>query len=130
LTVTSCQCDKKYVPARFVNFLFDDVSYSRWLAETDGDIQAVERTLNHLHLWDVFDPKSGQEYAAVSALSWKIAGTWKLAARTTFPTREFFVEVSDEPEDYGPTITLCSGLASNRSGLTPPPPPLGFVRLA
>jgi uncharacterized damage-inducible protein DinB len=94
--------------AVFVDFLFDEASYDQWHAETGGDIQAIEKILNHLHLWDLFDPKSDQEYTAVSGLSRKIADAWKVSAHNSFPNREFCVEVSDEPEDYGPTITLYS----------------------
>jgi hypothetical protein len=94
--------------AVFVDFLFDETSYVQWLAEASGDIQAVEKTLNHLHLWDIFQPKSEQEYSALVELSWKIAETWRLAARTAFPNRIFSVEVADETEDYGPTIVLYS----------------------
>lgn len=94
--------------AVFVDFLFDEASYTQWFAETGGDIQKIEKVLNHLHLWDIFDPKSDQEYKAVSELSWKFANAWHASACNAFPTRQFSVEVSNEPGDYGPTITLYS----------------------
>ena len=94
--------------AVFVDFLFDEASYMKWLTETGEEIQPIEKILNHLHLWDIFDPKSDQEYVAVSELSRKLANTWKVSVCTAFPTRGFSVELSHEPEDYGPTITLYS----------------------
>jgi hypothetical protein len=101
--------------AVFVDFMFDEVSYEQWVDQTKGDIPAIEKILNHLHLWDVFDPKSDQEYAAVSELTGKIAETWRTSANNAFPGRGFSVEMSDEPEDYGPTIMLYSTTSLIRS---------------
>lgn len=92
--------------AVFVDFMFDDAVYGQWLVQTGGDVQAMEKVLNHLHLWDVLDPKSDQEYATIPELARKIAGTWRMSASSSFPSREFSVEISDEPEDYGPTIMI------------------------
>jgi hypothetical protein len=92
----------------FIDFLFDETSYAQWLGQLGGNVRAVEKVLNHLHLWDVFGPKSDQEYAAVSELARKIASMWRVAVHDTFHTRKFSVEISDDPEDYGPTIMLYS----------------------
>jgi hypothetical protein len=92
----------------FVDFLFHEESYAHWRTKIGGDNQAIERLLNHLHLWDVFDPKSEEDYSALPELCNKIGNMWNASARNAFPDREFSVELSDDPEDYGPTITICS----------------------
>lgn len=95
--------------AVFVEFLFDEESYGQWLAREDRDARSVEKAINHLHLWDIFDPKSDQEYAALADLAVIIARMWQIRGGSAFPDRDFVVTVSGEPEEYGPTITLYSG---------------------
>lgn len=84
--------------------------YLRWEAEL-GDLQAIERMLNHRHVYDLFsasDNISEASYAGVASL---MGQTWGLSLKACFPDRRFKIEVSNTDEDYGPTLTFWSLLS-------------------
>lgn len=86
---------------------FDERGFEQWWTRLDGDCGAIEATVNHLHLWDVFDPEAEDVPAqAMRHLADVLAKTWRAALHEQFPDREVVVEVSDTPEDYGPTILV------------------------
>jgi hypothetical protein len=89
----------------FLKVKFDAENVTVWLDQLGNDRQAVEVTVNHIHLWDLFAPKDDKEHAALEELAQVMANMWRAAARAAFPGREFLVTVSD---DYGPGITLRS----------------------
>jgi hypothetical protein len=92
----------------FLKWSFLQSKVDTWFEELDGDGPAVEGVVNHLHLWDVFSLKGPEDYKAASMLAVNIAKMWRIAVREAFPGREFDVAITDEPDDYGPTLTLRS----------------------
>lgn len=80
-------------------------NFDQWWAVEPGNTVAIERALNHIHLWDVFETASEEEERALEALAVRIARSWELHAAQAFPDREFHAEVTDE---YGPTIVIDS----------------------
>lgn len=92
----------------FLGFTFEQRGVDIWFDELKGDMSAVEGVVNHVHLWDVFAPKSEAEYAVLNDLAQRIAAMWRAALKSAFPSREFIVAVADASEDYGPTISLRS----------------------
>lgn len=85
---------------------FDEARFEQWWQQLDGDCSAIESTVNHLHLWDAFDDEVPPE--ALRHLAEVLAKTWHCALHGQFPDREFSVHVTDEPDDYGPTIRFHS----------------------
>lgn len=98
----------EYRDCIFVTFLFESQGVDAWMERLDGDRKAVECAVNHLHLWDVFALRSDAERRAASSFSFEIAAMWRVAIKVAFPGRDFSVRVTDEPDDYGPTLTLSS----------------------
>ncbi|WP_213457138.1 hypothetical protein [Rhizomonospora bruguierae] len=92
----------------FLRFLFERHGVDVWFDELKGDKSAVEGVVNHVHLWDVFPPKSEAEYTVLAELAPRIAAMWCAALKSAFPAREFVVSVADASEDYGPTISIRS----------------------
>jgi hypothetical protein len=92
----------------FVKFLFEPQGVDAWLERLKGDAKAVESAVNHLHLWDVFALRSDAERKAASSFCFEIASMWRAAVNAAFPGKDFSVLVTDEPDDYGPTLTLSS----------------------
>jgi hypothetical protein len=90
----------------FLGFKFDRKGIDDWYGNLQGDWQAVESVVNHVHLWDYFTITSESEYAVVPELAESIAVMWRAAVRAAFPDREFEVAVSDGSADYGPTLKL------------------------
>lgn len=99
----------EYRDCVFLDFLFDRPGVDRWFDELKGDKSAVESVVNHVHLWDVFAPKSDAEYVVLSEIAPRIGEMWLAALRREFPDREFVISVADESADYGPTISFRSG---------------------
>lgn len=89
---------------------YDPTNFDDWWQEFDGDTAAVEKMINHLHLWDAFDPDGDAEHQAVAALADRVAQSWRAHAAAEFPDRTFTVDVVD---DYGPTVCLSSRPQAN-----------------
>jgi len=79
-----------------------------WLAELDGDTSAVEQVVNHVHLWETIGANGPVEQSAVEWLANRIGSMWQSRLREEFPGRRFVVTVSNEPTDYGPTVSFRS----------------------
>lgn len=84
---------------------YEPVNFDEWWTRTGGDKRAVERAINHLHLWDLLDPSDEVEERAVQELASCCATAWLWHAEHKFPERSFEVVVTDE---YGPTIVMSS----------------------
>jgi hypothetical protein len=82
---------------------YEPSNFDGWWERTGGDHTAIERVLNHLHLWDLFEPSGEEEERALDVLSRKIAFAWRSCAEARFPERSFEVNVTDE---YGPTVVM------------------------
>ena len=90
---------------------YEDRNFEEWWQELAGDCRAIEAVANHLHLWDVFDPDDEHvPPEALNHLAEVLGRTWRCALAEQFPDRRFEVEVSDEPYDYGPTVTARSAV--------------------
>ncbi|MGV9600756.1 hypothetical protein ACWDR1_29255 [Streptosporangium sandarakinum] len=92
----------------FLKLAFTEDGAQSWIAEFKGDRKSVESMLNHIHLWDFFAPATESEYSAISNMAVRMAEMWKCAVRARFPGQEFVVSISDDPEDYGPTLSIHS----------------------
>ena len=69
--------------------------------------RGIERTINHVHLWDLFDPgPEGVSEDDVRGLADKIAHTWRCSLQEQFPDRNGDVVVDLDEADYGPVLTL------------------------
>ncbi|MGX5681484.1 hypothetical protein [Schumannella luteola] len=105
--------------------VFVSSGYSRrgldeWMVELEGDMPRIEHVMNHVHLWDVFaaelpDDGTGVVYGpALKELGQLLAESWRAALRLAFPDRSFVVEYSDDPSDYGPTVSFWSSTDPTR----------------
>jgi hypothetical protein len=104
----------EYRDCVFLKWSFSQSNVDTWFEELSGNGPAVEGVVNHLHLWDAFSLNGPADYRAASAMSANIANMWRAALRDAFPDREFDVTLTDEPDDYGPTLTLNSRRRKSR----------------
>lgn len=86
---------------------FSPANFEQWWSSQSGESTSIERAINRIHLWDIFEPAGDQDERALEALAERIATSWTLHAQRQFTDREFHTQVSD---DYGPTITISSRL--------------------
>lgn len=91
----------------FLEMAFEQAVVDDWFTQL-GDGAAVEAVVNHLHVWDLFGVNGEAEEEAAVFLASTIAETWHAAASKRFPGTSFTVSMSNEAEDYGPTVTLTS----------------------
>lgn len=89
---------------------YSPANFEQWGSSEAGNTESIERALNHLHLWDVFEPEGKVEERALEVLAVRIARSWELHATQAFPDRDFQADVTDE---YGPTIVITSRLRSS-----------------
>lgn len=80
-------------------------AFEQWWSSEAGDTAAIERALNHFHLWDILEPQDEVEERALEELAVRIARSWELHAAQQFPDRIFRTTVTDE---YGPTVVMSS----------------------
>ncbi|QHD86056.1 hypothetical protein GR168_12195 [Gordonia sp. JH63] len=79
----------------------DNDSIDSWI-RTLGDLESVEKVVNHLHVWDILDVDGP---AAEFVGQWITAG-WSRQARSQFP--ELRIESRSEENTYGVEVTVWS----------------------
>ncbi|WP_256575416.1 MULTISPECIES: hypothetical protein [unclassified Pseudomonas] len=93
--------------AIFLNAKYDHEVFLVWLKKLDGDISAVEKIMNHTHMYDVFSGCTDEvDDVVFEQLADTIAFSWRLVLKDKFPGCNFSVEVSNSDQDYGPTVTF------------------------
>lgn len=87
---------------------FETSAFHRWWQELHGDIAAIERMVNHTHLYDLFPRADDEELALLryEHVAQSLIGCWEGALRRAFPDRSFAFSYATEPDEYGPTITF------------------------
>lgn len=86
---------------------YDGDIFSAWFEKLDGDVGAVERVMNHTHLYDVFAGCSDEvDDVVFEQLCEIVALAWRLVLRDKFPERLFLVDISNTDQDYGPVVTF------------------------
>lgn len=83
---------------------FDD-----WWARYPGQVERIERVINHVHLYDVLPDVPEADLMSLRDL---LERTWPLAVKAAFPHRSCKIFVSSDDDDYGPGIGFV---------MTPPP---------
>ena len=86
---------------------YDPETFRQWRDKLGDERGAIERVINHVHVWDLFNSESHEvPDEQVRALATTIADTWRCALNVQFPERDGEVALAlDEPDD-GPTLTL------------------------
>ena len=86
---------------------YDATAFQQWRAQLGDQRETIERTVNHVHLWDLVDATGeGVPDERLAALAQTMAAGWAAAVAEQFPERIGEVVVTGDEEDYGPTITL------------------------
>jgi hypothetical protein len=98
----------EYRDCVFLKFAYNRTAIDTWFDELKEDGHAVESVVNHLHLWDVFAADTPAENAVLAELASRIGKMWSSALAESFPDREFIVTATDDPNDYGPTLSVRS----------------------
>jgi hypothetical protein len=82
-------------------------AFAQWRDYYQGDIPAIERMMNHVHLVDLFVNSYDQEsLTTLDFIGQIMARCWRSALHEQFPALQFEVEYAANLEDDGPTITF------------------------
>lgn len=93
--------------AVFLESRFTVDAFSGWMASCNNDVVAVEKVLNHLHLYDVFGGCSDRVDDAVYEQLCKIvAQSWRMVLLIQFPEKKFCVQAIISDQEYGPVVTF------------------------
>lgn len=87
---------------------YDPQTFAAWRDRASGRAE-IEAAINHVHLWDVFDDTDDVQEGALEFLGGVMCQTWRLAVAEAFPGEPMEVEFTNDPDDYGPTVTMRSG---------------------
>lgn len=98
----------------FLQGQFTLSGYSSW-KEKLGDITAVEKIINHQHVYDLFGMTDKIKETSFEGVANLMAQTLRLALRDSFPDRSFNVYVSSTDQDYGPIVCFHSVLPPSLS---------------
>lgn len=87
----------------FLRNRFTLSGYASWKAEL-GEISAVEKMINHQHVYDLFSTDDEITEASFENVANLMAQTLRLALYGSFSDRHFNVYVSNTEQDYGPVV--------------------------
>lgn len=91
----------------FLESKYDSSVVGCWLEKFHGDLQATEKMINHIHIYDVFEGCSEDvDNRVFVQLAEVMAFSWRLVLREKFSDKNFNVLVSNSDQDYGPVITF------------------------
>lgn len=88
---------------------YDPEHFDHWRTHLRGDREAIERIINHVHIWDLFpggSPGDGNALHVAEYVAGVLLKSWECALKDTFPDRTFDFYYATEPDDYGPTIAF------------------------
>lgn len=92
----------------FLERNYNSDAFLSWLEIFGGDLHAVERMINHTHLYDLFDGcVEDVDDRVFEQLAEVLAFSWKLILENKFPDRRFDVKISNSEQEYGPVVTFC-----------------------
>ncbi|NWE41978.1 hypothetical protein HX875_21065 [Pseudomonas yamanorum] len=91
----------------FLESGFTVEAYSRWMKNCNNDVVAVEKLLNHMHLYDVFGGCTDRvDEAVYEQLCRIVAQSWRMVLLSKFPERKFCVQAIISDQEYGPVVTF------------------------
>lgn len=96
----------EYRDGIFLKDFFESSAVDVWLDKLKN-MRAVESVVNHVHLWDIFSPASAEDNRGLVDLLELMNTSWPALLLNTFPGREFEITATNDPEDYGPTLSFC-----------------------
>jgi hypothetical protein len=83
---------------------YDERNLEAWWTQLNGDRAAIEEVVNHVHLWDVVEEQVPDE--ALDEVAEALVRNWRRALAEQFPDRSFRVVLSNDENDYGPTLSV------------------------
>ncbi|BDB19882.1 hypothetical protein cym2001_32470 [Pseudomonas sp. CYM-20-01] len=87
------------------SFTFD--AFSTWMETCNNDVVAVEKVLNHTHLYDVFGGcRDRVDEAVYEQLCRIVAQSWRMVLLSKFPEKKFCVQAIVSDQEYGPVVTF------------------------
>ncbi|MBB5838385.1 hypothetical protein [Kribbella italica] len=99
---------REYRGGVFLRLGFDEAGVDAWFLSDGATVSSVESMVNHFHLWEAFSARSDEDRGALTSVGLVMRETWAAALASRFPSRVFEVVFSDDPVEYGPTVTFFS----------------------
>ncbi|MFL9813613.1 hypothetical protein D7241_10185 [Stutzerimonas sp. VN223-3] len=91
----------------FLESKYDSSVIDSWFKKFGGDLRSVEKMVNHIHLYDVFDGCAEEvDNRVFEQLADVMALSWRMVLSDKFAKRKFEVEVSNSDQSYGPVVTF------------------------
>ena len=87
---------------------YDPQLVEQWQQQLRGDRAGIEKVVNHVHLYDLFNnsPGSTPDLLFYQYLGQVLLTCWSAALERAFPGRQFEFTYLTEPDEYGPTLSF------------------------
>ena len=81
--------------------------YNEWRQKLNNDSIAIEKVINHVHVYDIFTNCTDQiDDATFKNIGKLLQLSWSMYLNKVFPDKQIIVMYSDDESEYGPTLTV------------------------
>jgi len=86
---------------------YNEFNYNQWKIGLKSDSKQIERMMNHIHVYDLYENhKEDIEDTVFLETAKLLKFSWELYFYKTFPDKALIIELSVGENDYGPTLYL------------------------
>lgn len=86
---------------------YEENNFNEWKKEYGMDLAAIEKMLNHVHVYDLFTGNLDKTSDSIFLQLCKLMQcSWDMSLKKAFPKKEFLVELNNSESDYGPSLTF------------------------
>lgn len=84
---------------------FSEENYFSWKERLGNDRVAIEKVINHVHVYDVFANFTTKlEDSIFERIGRLLQLSWSIYLRREFPHKRIIVDYSNDENDYGPIV--------------------------
>lgn len=89
----------------FLEANFNEANYTLWVEKYGKDRLSLEKTINHIHVYDIFsnceDDVSDSTFEEIGKL---LQSSWLNHFRQNYPSKAIVVDFVNNEKEYGPTL--------------------------
>ena len=88
----------------FIDWKYEEENVDMWHKTLAGQQTEIEKVVNHVHVWDLFDDNKDSRLLIDIAQMMRLC--WLCSAKHSLPDRKVEVDLMVDESEYGPTLTL------------------------
>jgi hypothetical protein len=92
--------------AVFLEMQYSYNSYLSWLNHFGSDRQALEKMMNHVHMYDIFGHSNNVDDTVYEQVGMLLQIAWTKHFKSEYPDKNIVVDYWHGEDDYGPIVTV------------------------